>query len=276
MEIKRTVYPLARGTRRRSAQRDRIFGLSRWRGEHAIFITDRYRHPGLSRWRGEHVFCGINVGSSTVYPAGAGTPRSPNPIAPSARFILAGAGNTLVNVASVSLLAVYPLARGTRRISDLLLEHERFIRWRGEHWGKPRPVLRGAVYLAGAGNTLINRDRQRCGLVYPLAREHTMQKCRRYRPCGLSAGAGNTRQIQPARLSAWFIPLAREHTLPYRTNQMMHGLSAGAGNTAAGVAGQENLRFIPLARGTRQHSIRNAGFNRFIRWRGEHVNWNIL
>ncbi|MBZ3672799.1 hypothetical protein JT305_24255 [Salmonella enterica subsp. enterica serovar Senftenberg] len=89
------------------------------------------------------------------------------------------------------------------------------------------------------------------------------------------AGAGNTDKFnllvcQPG-LSRW----RGEHTLPYRTNQMMHGLSLARG-TQPLVWRDKKIWFISLARGTRQHSIRNAGFNRFIRWRGEHVNWNIL
>ncbi|ESC83459.1 hypothetical protein SEEM038_10943, partial [Salmonella enterica subsp. enterica serovar Senftenberg str. NC_MB012510-0038] len=84
------------------------------------------------------------------------------------RFIPAGAGNTPITESNCAVCAVYPrwrgeharqccqrfitgglspLARGTRRISDLLLEHERFIPAGAGNTGeKPRPVLRGAVY----------------------------------------------------------------------------------------------------------------------------------
>ncbi len=136
-----------------------------------------------------------------------------------------------------------------------------------------------------------------------------MQKCRRYRPCGLSRWRGEHRQIQPARLSAWFISLARgtHPAVSYESDDAR--FIPGAGNTAAGVAGQENLvylagagntaaqhkecwfqpvyslargtrqlehtlsrsvRFISLARGTQHLMSAPFQWSGLSRWRGEH------
>ncbi|ESB96493.1 hypothetical protein SEES004_15761 [Salmonella enterica subsp. enterica serovar Senftenberg str. 361154004] len=150
------LSPLARGTRRRSAQkRQDLRFIPAGAGNTPFSLLTAIGIPVYPRWRGEHVFF-----------AGSMSAR--------ARFIPAGAGNTPITESNCAVCAVYPrwrgeharqccqrfitgglspLARGTRRISDLLLEHERFI-------------------PAGAGNTGENPDQFCEARFIPLARGH--------------------------------------------------------------------------------------------------------
>ncbi len=95
----------------------------------------------------------------------------------------------------------------------------------------------------------------------------------------IPAGAGNTRTNSTCSFVSPVYPRWRgEHTLPYRTNQMMHGLSPLARGTQPLVwRDKKNLRFIPAGAGNTAAQHKECWFQPvYPRWRGEHVNWNIL
>ncbi len=214
-----------------------------------------------------------------------------------ARFIPAGAGNTVPRIISLSSSTVYP-------------------RWRGEHSASLMPIIglgglsplaRGTrrqriVRLplhrfipAGAGNTStlsITTDREP---VYPRWRgEHPNGSALSYPQIGLSplargtqsdaidalidarfipAGAGNTEGAEEYRIQNAVYPRWRgEHDKSLTKNNSTPGLSPLARGTHHyfGKSVIKN-RFIPAGAGnTYRSNGRNTEFSVYPRWRGEH------
>ena len=122
MKTKRLVAisglsPLARGTRYQSSSAERLCRfIPAGAGNTALLICTISTCPVYPRWRGEHLrnrsdqalICGLS-------PLARGTPTSPRCWLNAARFIPAGAGNTISRCSPVVVPSVYP-------------------RWRGEHF----------------------------------------------------------------------------------------------------------------------------------------------
>ena len=85
------------------------------------FRRDRYV-PVYPRWRGEHGSCeGLAISSAGLSPLARGTQRISAQDQLTARFIPAGAGNTIIYIKILVLYLVYPRWRGEHSKHNLLL-----------------------------------------------------------------------------------------------------------------------------------------------------------
>ena len=171
-------------------------------------------HP---RRRGEHFLSsgtsGEGFGSS---PQARGTPRTRKSWLGSARFIPAGAGNTVVPFAAAWARSVHPRRRGEH--SSIPVNFSQVIgsspQARGTLPRFPSCAGHGRFIPAGAGNTSGVVPKWRADPVHPRRRgEHQMQQLPGRHRCGSSPQARGTHDVRsveprPAR----FIPAGAGNT----------------------------------------------------------------
>ncbi len=230
-------------------------------------------------------------------PLARGTRRINSQVQRPARFIPAGAGNTLSVTHSSNYQPVYPRWRG---------EHPMGIRYdntvyglsplaRGTRGNGNRPRGRGRFIPAGAGNTMSGTMPRLSGPVYPRWRgEHPMDPTFAVCVTGLSplargtlqldarmnlltrfipAGAGNTRRmIDEVKIQAVYPRWRGEHDARIRSWFCHYGLSPLArGTPTFRRILVPSRRFIPAGAGNTD--ILAEYFNElavYPRWRGEH------
>ena len=230
-------------------------------------------------------------------PLARGTRRINSQVQRPARFIPAGAGNTLSVTHSSNYQPVYPRWRG---------EHPMGIRYdntvyglsplaRGTRGNGNRPRGRGRFIPAGAGNTATRCSNEPFDPVYPRWRGEHAQNDRRSEDSGglsplargtrrpdqvmvlplrfIPAGAGNTDIPPDPRPKSAVYPRWRgEHNGTDSTNQNFRGLSPLArGTHYIEQPLTVERRFIPAGAGNTD--ILAEYFNElavYPRWRGEH------
>ncbi len=232
------LSPLARGTRRQRIVRlplHRFIPAGAGNTSTLSITTDR--EPVYPRWRGEHP-----NGSALSYPQiglsplARGTQSDAIDALIDARFIPAGAGNTINRSRRIILPPVYP-------------------RWRGEHY-------------------FCNAQRySRIGLS-PLARGTLAKQTSGYAWCRfIPAGAGNTRSGGFVLPATPVYPRWRgEHKIHIDKHRVCIGLSPLARGTQIwGAPLMKSKRFIPAGAGnTRQLVKLRQLLPVYPRWRGEH------
>ncbi len=190
----------------------------RYRGEHVFLFRRPYFLPGLS-------------------PLPRGTPQYQVPASVRRRFIPATAGNTVVSLTVLFVVAVYP-------------------RYRGEH-GRTDTGMRSKIGLSPLPR----------GTLYY---RHTAGKRGRFIP----ATAGNTLMRYPFFTLITVYPRYRgEHYLICRKECARGGLSPLPRGTHPAMRLFTAIRrFIPATAGnTREDSKRNPIFTVYPRYRGEHT-----
>ncbi len=202
-------------------------------------------NPVYPRWRGEHASRQRRASPGTgLSPLARGTLSRPSVISVDARFIPAGAGNTIPIVWGGDWQTVYP-------------------RWRGEH------VVQIVTVQARAG-------------LSPLARGTLRHPSRPASHCRfIPAGAGNTKNSGVSPLTNSVYPRWRgEHDISWGATSGTCGLSPLArGTQDAAPLFCRTTRFIPAGAGnTHQFFLDTCQTTVYPRWRGEHtkkIDFNI-